>query len=268
MINRVMPHGSFYGPIEAQWAVAGFDVSVRSADPHRSVVRHTHEHAHFVLILDGLYVTAASGAPAFATGPTLIYNPPQVTHRDRFEHDGARFRGRFMTVTIPDEYGVEAGARVIGGASTERVLELVHACRGANAERSLAIESLLMELLAGVGGQDREEQRLPVWLRRSLQRLGDVGDTVSIASLAADAGVHPVHFARTFRRFFGTTPAAYMRDRRVERAIGLLRHTSRSLSAIAASCGFVDQSHLTHAVRRVSGTTPMKVRTGGSSSPQ
>ena len=48
-----------------------------------SVVTHTHEGAHFILVTGGDYVTAANGAAAPDRG-ALIYNPPGITHRDHF----------------------------------------------------------------------------------------------------------------------------------------------------------------------------------------
>ena len=262
MPDRVMSHGSFYGALEAGCAVSAFDVAVRTADPVRAVERHSHEAAHFVLVLDGLYVTAARGAAAHATGPTLIYNPPHVTHRDRFEHDGTKFRGRFMTVSTPMVHEGFTGPFVVQGDGVVRALELCQRCLAGGTDLVHAVDALVVELVGSIEPDGHDERTLPPWLRRSLLRLGDVGEAPTVAELAADAGVHPVHFARTFRQFMDRTPADFMRARRVERAIGLLRHTPRPLIDIAISCGFVDQSHLTRAVRRATGVTPGVIRGG------
>ena len=81
-----------------------------------------------------------------------------------------------------------------------------------------------------------------------------------MGEVARDAGVHPVHLARTFRRFFGCTPAEYLRSRRVEQAALLVRVTQRPLAEIALECGFFDQSHLTRAFARVLGVSPAAYR--------
>jgi AraC family transcriptional regulator len=101
----------------------------------------------------------------------------------------------------------------------------------------------------------------PTWLRVATELLSDSGaHAPTISEIAAVAGVHRVHLARAFRTFHGCSPATFQRQRRLERAAGLIRHSRRSLSDIALSCGFVDQSHMTTAFRRHHGVTPAEWR--------
>ena len=55
------------------------------------MVRHTHEEAHFVFVTSGTYLCSALGASAVCDPPTLVYNPPGTTHRDRFLSDTGLF---------------------------------------------------------------------------------------------------------------------------------------------------------------------------------
>ncbi|HZV37663.1 MAG TPA: helix-turn-helix transcriptional regulator, partial [Pseudoxanthomonas sp.] len=81
-----------------------------------------------------------------------------------------------------------------------------------------------------------------------------------IAQLAREADLHPVYFARAFRRAFGCSPGDYLRRRRVELAISAVCAGRSPLAEIALGCGFVDQSHMTHALRRDTGMTPRTLR--------
>jgi AraC family transcriptional regulator len=81
-----------------------------------------------------------------------------------------------------------------------------------------------------------------------------------MGDIAHDAGVHPVHLARQFRRYFGCAPADYVRQRRVELAALLVRTTPRPLAEIAYACGFVDQSHLNRAFVKTFATSPAAYR--------
>ena len=74
--------------------------------------------------------------------------------------------------------------------------------------------------------------------------------------------MHPVAFARAFRRRYGRSPGEYLRECRLERAAGLLRDRRLSLADIAARAGFVDQSHFTRSFRRGFGCTPGAWRRG------
>ncbi|WP_406700008.1 AraC family transcriptional regulator [Singulisphaera sp. Ch08] len=78
---------------------------------------------------------------------------------------------------------------------------------------------------------------------------------LSLARLAALAGLSPYHFARRFRAATTTPPHQYVIRRRVERARQLLLAGS-DIAQAAASVGFSSQSHLHCHVRRLLGVTP------------
>lgn len=127
----------------------------------------------------------------------------------------------------------------------------------------LAMEGLALELLAEVcrGGERTPERSPPRWLLQARERLKEQFAThPSIEELAAAAGVHPVHFARTFRRHFGCTPGEFVRTLRIEHACRLLATSGSPLTRVALSAGFADQSHLTKTFRRSLGTTPGEFR--------
>ena len=81
-------------------------------------------------------------------------------------------------------------------------------------------------------------------------------EDVSVLTLARRAHVSPFHFARLFRHTVGLPPHQFVLRLRMRRAIALAKGGKYSLARIAAECGFHDQAHLTHAFRRVLGTTP------------
>ena len=78
--------------------------------------------------------------------------------------------------------------------------------------------------------------------------------------LARDAGVHPVHLARAFRKFEKRSPGEYQQRLQLRAACELLRDPEWPLAEIAAECGFADQSHFTRMFRRMAATTPLRFR--------
>ncbi|QDV34607.1 helix-turn-helix domain-containing protein [Tautonia plasticadhaerens] len=84
---------------------------------------------------------------------------------------------------------------------------------------------------------------------------GHLDGDLSLARLAAVAGLSPYHFARRFRAAAGTTPHQYVIRRRVDRARELLQGGC-DIAQAAARVGFSGQSHLHHHVRRLLGVTP------------
>jgi AraC-like DNA-binding protein/quercetin dioxygenase-like cupin family protein len=83
----------------------------------------------------------------------------------------------------------------------------------------------------------------------------------SLDALASSAAVSPFHLVREFTRAVGLSPHQYLIQTRVRRACELLASRS-AISDVAASVGFVDQSHLTAHFRRYVGTTPAAYQRG------
>jgi AraC family transcriptional regulator len=90
-----------------------------------------------------------------------------------------------------------------------------------------------------------------------------LGSRLSLAAMATEVGLSPQHFARLFKASFGTTPHAFVESQRIDAAVAALRREhSMTIAAIALSCGFSSQSHMTELIRRRLGVTPSMVRRG------
>ncbi|MDI3404951.1 helix-turn-helix domain-containing protein [Streptomyces cavernicola] len=85
---------------------------------------------------------------------------------------------------------------------------------------------------------------------------------VTLAELAAVAGVSESHFTRAFRESTGESPHRYVTLRRLDHARRQLTRTDRPIADIATESGFADQSHLTRTMRRYEGATPRMLRDG------
>lgn len=129
-------------------------------------------------------------------------------------------------------------------------------------DSELAMEALLLDLLSYAGRRAfARGQARPPWLRRVSQYVRDAyPERISLKALADLAGVHPVHVSREFHRFHGCTLGDFIRRLRLERATELMRHSKLSLCAIAAECGFSDQSHFVTTFRRYLRTNPKNYR--------
>src|SRR5579859_3958247 len=89
---------------------------------------------------------------------------------------------------------------------------------------------------------------------------------LDVPSLARVAHVSPAHFSREFRATFGETPHRYLRGRRVERAMELLRETDRSVTDICFDVGFNSLGTFSRTFRAIVGESPSAYRgrfTGG-----
>lgn len=84
----------------------------------------------------------------------------------------------------------------------------------------------------------------------------NIGENLTLGTLAEVACVSRFHFARMFRLSTGFSPMAYVLRQRIERARLQLAEGHEKLSDLAAELGFCDQSHFTRLFRRMTGFTP------------
>jgi AraC family transcriptional regulator len=97
--------------------------------------------------------------------------------------------------------------------------------------------------------------------RRVLELLREHLDgEVKLARLAEECRLSVSHFARSFRRSFGTSAHRYLILHRIDIAKALLSETNNSLVEIAGQTGFSDQAALTRTFAAIVGATPAKWR--------
>jgi AraC family transcriptional regulator len=250
----------FFGTARLSCSAPGIQVTHRIAEgAPDAIVTHTHTDLHFILVTGGEYVSAAGPRPD--EGPVLVYNPVGTTHRDHF----ARGRGSFFTISLASEHLQDSLATGVSDAPPEYLGQPVQymlarsiaACCGRTFD-PLALEALCVELLGTVAPAGEPAPAAPpTWLARALELLHDRYEAaLTMADIGRVVGVHPIHLARTFRRHFHCTPAAFAQFRRLEKAARLLGRSTEPLADIAQACGFADQSHFTRAFTRGFGLPP------------
>ena len=83
---------------------------------------------------------------------------------------------------------------------------------------------------------------------------------LDVEALARVAHVSPAHFSRQFRATFGEPPHRYLQRRRVERAMELLRETTRPVTEICFDVGFNSLGTFSRTFRAVVGESPSQYR--------
>jgi AraC family transcriptional regulator len=96
-------------------------------------------------------------------------------------------------------------------------------------------------------------------LKRVLDFIGDqLSDDLSLAQLAAVAGMSPHYFAELFTQSTGRTPHRYVLLQRIERAKQSLCDPGRSVIEAGLDAGFQNPSHFARVFRKLVGTSPSK----------
>jgi AraC family transcriptional regulator len=219
--------------------------------------------------LEGPYSESyGSRSTAVCVPQALRYLPNGLAHSNVFE------AGSHCLIVEVDREAlrrVEEHAQALqqpgeiqGIASTWLAQRLFHEFRQGDELALVSLEGILLEILAeGArhGSTLNSVAVIPRWLKIAREYL----DTnflrpMSLAEIAAAAGVHRVHLSREFRRYFSTTVGEFLRRKRIEHACQIVSATNVPLSEVAMICGFSDQSHFSATFRRQVGLTPARFR--------
>jgi AraC-like DNA-binding protein/quercetin dioxygenase-like cupin family protein len=173
----------------------------------------------------------------------------------------------FDSLTVPQALGFPdvfdlGGDRAAGALFREACRE--HALRPPGHARGL--EAIVVRLLLHLA---REHGRA-MSVTGSRAGLGDLGrllpaldamqrrhaEPVAVGTYARLAGLSEPQFRRVFGRAMGFSPVRHLARLRMERACWLLRHTSRTVEAIAGDVGYAEPAFFARVFRREMGTTP------------
>jgi AraC-like DNA-binding protein len=260
-VHRVEQHKS---------AVPGIEAVTFASNHH--FPRHSHDQFGVGVIAFGAHHSwSGVGHVDASAGDVIMCNPGEM-------HDGTPVHGdprgwrmiyldpAVIASELQDESAgpVEIVRPVARDARLARQFARMFACLTApTSDRLARDESVLLTLIHMMRQHATPRRsssgRVPA-VTKALQRLDSAPEApVSLAELAALAGVSRFQFLRGFAREVGTTPHAYLVQRRVRLAKQLLA-AGRTPTQAAIHAGFADQSHMTRAFVRQLGVTPGRYR--------
>jgi AraC family transcriptional regulator len=266
LYDTVRP-GWHFGTRKKTSRLGRFILSENQCPPNLRTPWHGHETAAFCLVLRGRYIQRFRRRDVVYQPSVVLFRPPGIEHTDQVSPEGV---ASFFVEPEPAwlaQMGLEQlngdYALARSGPRARWLLEQIffEFCSPDRAT-PLALEGLVLALSAEFVRQPETPiRRPPAWLERTREALnGNLAERLTLAALAAEAGVHPVHLAAAFRAAYGTTVGQYLRARRIEEARSVLLDRRRSINEVALSCGFSSQSHFTRVFRKHTGTTPWAYR--------
>lgn len=238
------------------------------ASGHR-LPRHSHPLNGLAVMLEGSFELGTGGRTFACPAGTVLIEPAGESHTNRMEPGGAhvialQMDPRDAGLREASRGALDRSSRARDPATLALAWRIAGELRATDSVSPLAIEGLGLELIAGacrrVAG-DPWRGSAPRWLRTAMDMMhARFLEPLEAGAIAREAGVHPVHLARVFKRHLGVSLGTYVRGLRLERAAARLAGSDDPIADIAVECGFVDQSHFTRAFRRRTGMTPGRYR--------
>jgi AraC family transcriptional regulator len=229
----------------------------------RELPLHDHALAYFCMLVQGGYAETIAGR-ALEYAPFRVgFHPARVPHRDRVGFRGARFLCLEIRPRSLDAFAVKLSTApaLLPGDVTLQMLRLCDAMASGTLS-PVVLDSVAWELCGDAGNAPpAAERQRPRWLERCLELVEDAhGEALTVAGMAHAVGVHPVHLSREFRRRYRQTLGEYVHKVRIRSACARMTQSDEPLAAIAARCGFADQSHFCRVFRALVGRSPSGFR--------
>jgi AraC family transcriptional regulator len=228
---------------------------------------HAHSSAFIALSLDGRYRETACGMEFECNPRSSVYHPAGEEHAVFIGDASVRcFIIELDEAEIRRRYHARPPTSVLhidGGPLAAILTSLYGEFRHGDACSSLAIQGLVLQLLAGLSrtdGNDVERGR-PSWLDRIDDMLRQhFRSHLTLEDIASAVGISPARVSSVFRRIYHRSIAEEQRRLRVEFARERLSDRRASLAEIAVEAGFSDQPHFSRAFKEITGTTPARYR--------
>ena len=242
-------------------AAHGVSVSEARFPARLAVPEHWHATGYACITLAGSVMDTIASRQSPAQAGYSCYVPPFAPHANEFGRAGARcllFEIEGRTLEWFGEAGLDTARpwSGFGGAAAWSGFLLYRMLRAGTAT-SLDVETFLLTAFGRRLPPPPKASRAPAWL-------GRVRDTLecalrrppSLAMLAREADVHPMHLVRVFRTHRGCSPGEYVQTRRIAHACRLLVDTDLPLARLGLELGYHDQSHFTRAFTARLGVPP------------
>jgi AraC-like DNA-binding protein len=140
-----------------------------------------------------------------------------------------------------------------GGAYRNLSIDTIERVAGRDSAQAMALleEQLVGKMYTPFPLQD--------WPDKLAIDLG-INPRLRIAQWAENHGLTREYAWRSFYRSFGVAPGQFRSDMNSRAALLAIVRSNEPLSKVAADCGFSDQSHMTRAIKALTGIPPARCR--------
>ena len=232
-----------------------------------------HRVEHLIYTIDGEALGDIAGERSFAKAGSIWLMPKDKPYRYWCDAAGAHWEGRWTEYDgawarpLWTMMGLNGVTHIPRCFEAQPIIEELHARLHADGNRALQesnallwkLFAILERALANRGDADGPPHPIssPTGILLAQQyAIEHLDESVTLDDLAKAANLSPFHFARTFRKKTGFTPAAYVRAVRMNRARELLRRGDLSIKQVGRAVGYPQPHHFSAVFKQATGFSP------------
>jgi AraC family transcriptional regulator len=226
---------------------------------------HYHENSFFTFVLNGTCLENRKDNSLIWKPGDLLFYKKGVIHKNCYHQENSRNFNLELNDKWLKQYDVglcnDLGRNVLEPAEIKFLfIQLYREFQNQDAASQVSLNSILLNIL-GHKSHEITNNKMPPWVSLIREFLHDNWSTnFSLKQMSVILNVHPITISKNFPRYFGCTFGEYIRKIRIEKALCLIRTTSSTLTDIALTCGFADQSHFIRCFKKFTGTVPLQYR--------
>ena len=257
---KFLSTGLFYGNTAAKLFLNEITVT-ETVYTHEFVDWHYHENAYFTFLDSGKLIEGNKKEKLIYTPQTLLYHNCQEPH---FNIKPEGFSKGFH-IEITGKWFEDNNIRNFSSKGSEiiqnpfvirSVKKIINILRRSDPCSDIMLEEYIFEIFEKLSGTKTNTQ-FPKWVTSIREILHErYNDNISLAEIAHELGIHPVHLSRDFKKYYQCNIGEYIRKLRLQNALLLLKNNSVKLTEIAYLCGFSDQSHFLRWFKNFTGYSP------------
>lgn len=221
---------------------------------------HYHKNIHLSLILQGGNLECRKKEDyQVSSGKILFYNEGEL-HCNKH----TLFPSKNLNIELSNDFfnrnELKFDSKELSNKNTFssylKLINIYHELSLSDLYTSDSIHNILYALFTY-----EESNNKPTWLKYLIEIIEDRwNEFIPLHELANILNVHPVTISKYFRKYLHGTLGDYMRIVKLKRAFNFLLNSKESITEIAFTCGFSDQSHMTKVFKTYVGFTPKEVR--------
>jgi len=258
--------GNFFGQINQTKKLGGI-ISTDTGYTHDYVDWHYHENAYFTFILEGKIIEQSKNQTYQCTAGSLLFHNWQEAHCNIKPKGFTRgfhieLNNKWLTDFDIDISKLGGSINICNPGIKILLHQIFKETKVMDNVSAVSIQQLLLQVFYQLLYDDKNfTNKNPLWVNKLKEILhDDLVQTLSLDHLAGLLNIHPVHLSRDFIKYFNCNLGEYIRRIRIERSLSLLPNRELSLTDIAFTCGFFDQSHFLRWFKQFNGITPSAYR--------